>query len=270
MAIPVAVQLYSVRGDMAEDMLATLKKVKEMGYAGVEFAGLFDHSASEVKEMLEEVGLVPVSAHVPYAELMADMEETVKKYVEIGCKYIAIPYLDESLRPGKEKFFEVLEDIRKIGKVCKDNGVILLYHNHDFEFVKIGDVYGLDYMYSEIPADLLQTELDCCWVKVSGEDPAAYIRKYSGRAPVVHLKDFSGTKSESMYELIGIQKKVESTGAFSFQPVGSGVQDFPEILKASEEAGAEWVVVEMDKPSEGLTPMQCIEKSRTYLKSIGY
>lgn len=270
MAIPVAVQLYSVRGDMQADMLTTLKKVKEMGYDGVEFAGLFDHSAAEVKKMLSDVGLEAVSAHVPYAELIEDTEKTVDTYVEIGCKYIAIPYLDSEKRPGKDGFFEVLENIKKIGKVCKEKGVVLLYHNHDFEFVKIGDVYGLDYMYSEIPADLLQTELDCCWVKVSGEDPSEYIRKYSGRAPVVHLKDFSGSKSESMYELIGINKKVESTGAFSFQPVGSGVQNFPEIMKASEEAGAEWVVVEIDKPSEGLTPMECIEKSRAYLKTIGY
>ena len=65
----------------------------------------------------------------------------------------------------------MLENIKKIGKACKDKGVVLLYHNHDFEFVKIGDVYGLDYIYNEIPADILQTELDCCWVKVSGEAP---------------------------------------------------------------------------------------------------
>ena len=73
-----------------------------------------------------------------------------------------------------------------------------------------------------------------------------------------------------MYELIGIEKKAPTRPAnFEFRPVGSGKQDFPAILKAAEQAGATWVVVEQDNPSMGLTPMECAAKSRAYLKSIG-
>ena len=147
----------------------------------------------------------------------------------------------------------------------------MLYHNHDFEFMKLGGKYALDILYDTIPADLLKTELDVCWVNVGGENPSDYIRKYSGRCPVVHLKDFYGEKSDDMYELIGIENKApKRPGNFEFRPVGSGLQDFPSILKASEESGAEWVIVEQDKPSMGLTPMECIEKSREYLKTLGY
>ena len=78
MALPVALQLYSVRDDFAADMEGTLKKVKEMGYAGVEFAGLNGKSAAEIKAACEAVGLVPISAHVPIDELVAKPEETVK------------------------------------------------------------------------------------------------------------------------------------------------------------------------------------------------
>ena len=74
-----------------------------------------------------------------------------------------------------------------------------------------------------------------------------------------------------MYELIGIDKKAPARpGNFEFRPVGSGVQNFPEILKAAEESGAEWVVVEQDKATMGLTPMESIAKSREYLRTIGY
>ena len=75
-----------------------------------------------------------------------------------------------------------------------------------------------------------------------------------------------------MYKLIGIEseKKESAVQAFEFRPVGSGCQDFPGILAASKAAGAQWVVVEQDSPSMGLTPMQCIEKSRTYLRTLGY
>ena len=104
MALPVALQLYSVRDDFAADMEGTLKKVKEMGYAGVEFAGLNGKSAAEIKAACEAVGLVPISAHVPIDELVAKPEETVKTYADIGCKYIAIPYVIEERRPGASKF----------------------------------------------------------------------------------------------------------------------------------------------------------------------
>ena len=53
----VALQLYSVRDNMAEDFEGTLKKVKELGYDGVEFAGLFDKTPAEVKKLVDEIGL---------------------------------------------------------------------------------------------------------------------------------------------------------------------------------------------------------------------
>ena len=129
-------------------------------------------------------------------------------------------------------------------------------------------------LYRVIPADLLQTEIDTCWVNVAGEDPAAYIRKYAGRAPVVHLKDFymSDRDAESdgpFYELIGIDKKAEGQSIFEFRPVGCGMQDFPEILKAAEEAGSSWVVVEQDQPSMEKNSLECAKMSREYLKKLG-
>ena len=269
MALPVAVQLYTVRDDVKADMKGTLKKVKEMGYDGVEFAGLFDNSPADIKAWCEEIGLNPISAHVPIDELVADLEGTVAKYNEIGVKYIVIPYVIEERRPGGEKFAETLEYMKKIGAECNKYGITQLYHNHDFEFVDLDGKYGLDVIYDTVPADLLQTELDCCWVKVGGEDPAGYIRKYAGRAPIVHLKDFAGEKSSDMYELIGIAKKVTAPGAFELRPVGYGCQDFYGILKASEEAGTEWVIVEQDRPSMEKTPLESIEMSRNYLKTLG-
>jgi sugar phosphate isomerase/epimerase len=173
-------------------------------------------------------------------------------------------------RPGSPNFAQVIENAKMIGQIAKDLGMTLLYHNHDFEFDKIDGKYALEVLYDSVSADLLQTELDTCWVNVGGEEPAAYVRKYTGRAPVVHLKDFVGQKNENMYELIGIEsEKKEVTVPFDFRPVGFGKQDMPAIVKAAEDAGASWVVVEQDKPSMELTPLECAQKSREYLKSIG-
>ena len=271
MALSVALQLYTVRNDMAANFEGTLARVKELGYDGVEFAGLFGRSAAEVKKMCEDAGLVPISAHVPYRDILKDPRGVLSVYADIGCKYVALPYLIPEDRPGSENFIDVIKNARMIGEIARELGMTLLYHNHDFEFDKIDGKYALDVLYESVPADLLKTELDVCWVNVGGENPASYIRKYSGRSPVVHLKDFYGEKAEDMYELIGIEdKKPKKPKGFEFRPVGSGVQDFPAILAAAEDAGATWVVVEQDKASMGLTPMECIAKSREYLKTLGY
>ena len=270
MAFPVAIQLYSVRADAQKNLYATLKQIKALGYEGVEFAGLYGHTPEEVRDMCADIGLVPISAHVPYQDMVADPEGVLSQYATISCKYVAVPYLTEEYRPGTEKFPEVVKNVAMLGAVAKKLGMQLLYHNHDFEFLKLDGKYALDVLYEEVSADLLQTELDMCWVNVGGENPAEYLLKYKGRSPVVHLKDFVGEKSANMYELIGIAKKAEAdTQKFEFRPVGYGKQDFPAILKASVEAGASWVVVEQDKPSMDLTPMECAAKSRAYLKSIG-
>ena len=271
MALPVAVQLYSVRDDAKADLRGTLEKIKEMGYDGVEFAGLYGYAPEDIKTMCDEIGLIPISAHVPYLDMTGAPKGILSKYATIGCKYVAVPYLTPDYRPGTPCFDEVIENVKMLGKVAKEMGIQLLYHNHDFEFVKLDGKYALDILYDEVPAELLQTELDTCWVNVGGEVPADYITKYSGRAPIVHLKDFYGEKNENMYELIGIKSEApKRPGNFELRPLGCGVQDFPAIIKAAENAGAEWVVVEQDNPSMGLTPMESIAKSREYLRTLGY
>lgn len=269
MKFPIALQLYSVRDDIAADFEGTLKKVKAMGYDGVEFAGLYGKSAAEVKKMCDETGLIPISAHVPYGELLKG-DETFKIYAEIGCKYIVIPWINGEYLAGGEKNAEFNENVRKFGELANANGMKLCYHNHDFEFQRVDGEYKLDRLYNDVPAELLLTQLDTCWVNVGGENPADYIRKYNGRIEIIHLKDFVGGKSENMYGLIGTDGKEapKENSKFELRPVGSGVQDFPAILKATEEVNAKWVIVEQDNPSMGKTPIECAQVSINYLKTL--
>jgi sugar phosphate isomerase/epimerase len=261
-----------VRDEVEKDFLGTLKMVKEMGFEGVEFAGLYGKSPEEIKAMLAETGLVAASAHVPIDDLLTDISGVIGTYKSIGCRYIVIPWLVENRRPGHEDYEQTLADIKAIGEEANRQGLTLLYHNHDFEFVKVGDEYALDLMYKGISADYLQTEIDTCWVNVAGEDPICYIRKYTGRAPVVHLKDFvmPGKKPDQLYELIGVAQTSEKdeTEKFEFRPNGYGVQNFPMILEAAEEAGASWVIVEQDSPSMGKSSLECAKMSIEYLETL--
>lgn len=273
--LPVALQLYSVRGDIDQDFEGTLRAVKDMGYDGVELVGLYGRKPEDVRKAAEAVGLAVVSAHVPYAEMTADPDGVMQAYAAAGCSYIAVPYLEEAYRPGHDRFFEMIDKVAVLGEAAKRAGLTLLYHNHDFEFQKVEGQYGLDLLYERVSPSLLQTELDTCWVNVAGEDPAAYLAKYAGRAPVVHLKDFvlKGRKPAHMYDLIGLESEktpADNEGSFAFRPLGHGMQNIPSILEAGKRAGAKWFVVEQDEPSLGLSPLECARTSLETLDAIDW
>jgi len=275
--IPVAVQLYSVRDALEKDFFGVLELIQQMGYEGVEFAGFYGHPASEVKAFLRKIGLKPVSSHTPLDAFLEDTPGVLKFLQDLECPFVAIPWLDEKRRPGTVLWPQVVIQIRTIAQACQAAGIQLLYHNHDFEFTKLDGRYALDLLYEAVGAPLLATEIDTCWVKVSGVDPVAYLKQYSGRSPVVHLKDFikvGDAQGKDLYALIDSAGKDSATAtvdrdAFDFRPLGMGMQDVPGILKAACDAGTQWVVVEQDRSTER-PPMEAIKLSRDYLRTLGF
>lgn len=264
--IPVAIQLYSLRGEMAKDFEGTLKAVSEMGYKGVEFAGTYGKSADEIKTLCEKYDLVPVSAHISYDELL-DGGKTIGEFASIGCRFAVIPWIGSEYRPGGSKHAEFIENVKKIGKLCHDNNMTLLYHNHWFEFENEGDKYFLDSLYDSVSHELLSTELDTCWVNIGGENPVDYIKKYSNRAPVVHLKDFRGNMSGAKHS--SFASKIHKTDSdFEFMPLGQGFQDIEAIVTAANESGTEWLVYEQDSPTSGKSSLECAKESINYLRSL--
>ncbi len=250
MEIKIAAQVYSVRDEAAADFEKTMKQLKDIGYEGVELAGLYGKSAEEIRACLERVGLQAVSAHVPITEFEQDLEKTVETYKEIGCKYVVIPYLDEERRYGGSGYQDTLRNMERISEKSREAGMELLYHNHHFEFEKTAEGgYQLDALYETIPADKLKTELDLCWVKVGGEDPVAYLHKYSGRCPVVHVKDFIRKEEEVL-----------------LVAVGDGEVGAEAVVPAAVECGAKWLVVEQDFHPFG-SPMENMKKSFEYVKA---
>ena len=272
----VGLQLYGIRDVLQgnpEKFEEVMQQVKDMGYDGVEFAGLYGLEPEYIRDTLKKIGLIPISAHVPLAEMMEDINYVGETYAKIGCEYVAVPYLPEEYRPNAPGYETAIEMIADYGKAVKPYGLQMLYHNHDFEFVTLPNgTYGFDDIYTQIPADVLQVQPDTCWIKVAGEDPAAYVRKYTGRCPIVHLKDFiKEGDPANMYELIGTktEEKKISRGMFKFRAVGSGQQDWQPILDATVEAGAKWVIVEQDQSYE-LASLECARMSREYLKTLGW
>jgi len=250
--LPVAFQLYSIREEANDDFIKAIQELKKMGYEGVELAGLYGYSPEQIRDILKEIGLVPISAHVPYEAFLEDLQGTIESYALIGCRYVAIPYLTEGNRYGTENFKEFMEQIPVIARACNEAGLGLLYHNHDFEFQKTAEgEYILDYMYRLQPKELLKVELDTCWAKYSGVDPVGYLGKYDKRCPVIHVKDYNGAEP------------------FEFRPLGYGVQNIPAILEQAVAVGCEWIIAEQDGHTEH-TGLEDARLSKEYLKTLGW
>ena len=265
MKLPIALQLYSVRDELAKDFYNTVKQVKEMGYDGVELSGLNGADPIEIKRMLDDVGLAVQSSHVPVDEMLT--EGALARYKQAGCSYVAIPWMAHG--ENNEKLEENIELIRRLGEMAKEAGLTLLYHNHDFEFKTVKGKAALDIIYESVSAELLQPQLDTCWVKYAGADPVDYLQKYAGRITQVHLKDFycTGFDRSAPYGLIGKTEEAKLNSDFQFRPIGSGVQDIPSILKAAEDAGAYWIIVEQDQSPERPT-LEAARMSIEYLRSL--
>lgn len=270
----IGLQLYSIREDMEKDMDSALRQVKEMGYDCVEFAGYFGHSAEEVKAMLDKYGLECVSVHQA-PQLFVDEGQKAVDYIKtLGVKYAAVPWYEKDKLAGSPEWDNTVKMFTEVAELLKKNGIKMMYHNHDFEFNKVDGKFILDWIYDTIPQDLIEPEVDTCWVHYAGYNPAEYLLKYSGRINIVHLKDFAckNLGGGPVYALIdedGNEKKgSKEDNGFEFRPVGHGIQDIPSIIEASEKAGASVLIVEQDQ-SNDRPPMEAAKMSREYLKSLG-
>lgn len=269
----IGLQLYSVRDEMEKDFEGTLKKVAEMGYEYVEFAGYFGKSAQEIKELLDKYGLKCVSVHQGVEWIVEEGQKAIDFLKTFGVQYAVVPWYAKENHKGGEGWEKTLMNFSAAGALLKANGMKLGYHNHDFEFATYEGKYLLDWLYETFPQDVLEPEIDTCWVHFAGVEPASYLRKYDGRMHVVHLKDFTCDKlgGAPVYALIDKNgkeqdKPTRENSGFRFRPVGEGIQDWTAILDAAEKAGAEVLIVEQDQSYED-SSLDAAARSRAYLKN---
>ena len=270
----VGLQLYGVRNALSEDFYGTLKAVKDMGYEYVEFAGNYGNLTGEqLKAMLDELGLKCVSVHQGLDFFKENTQQGIDFLRTIGVKYSVIPWYGKELLAGTDKWEETVSTFNKYADAFHENGMMLGYHNHDFEFVRYEGKYLHDYIFEAVPADRIFPELDTCWVHYAGIKPEEKILEFSGRVPVVHLKDFvcKALGGGPVYDLIDASGKTLGTkredNGFEFRPLGMGVQNFAAILEACETAGTETVIVEQDTVYGGMTELEAARIAREYLKN---
>jgi sugar phosphate isomerase/epimerase len=228
LSIRVGLQLYSVRDQLQKDFIGTLTALARLGYPAVQFGGYGGLSARDLKQVIGDLGLAAAGSHVGFESLESNPDGEISYCLEIGTPEVIIPAMPAGYRDTAAGFQQFAEAMNRIGARCRELGARLSYHNHAFELVRFGDQAGLDLLLGACDPDLVAFEPDVYWLRYGGADPVAYIQKYAGRTPLIHLKDMTGGPTPTYAE------------------VGEGIIDFAPIFAASEASGAEWYVVEQD------------------------
>ncbi|HFK2919122.1 TPA: sugar phosphate isomerase/epimerase family protein [Stenotrophomonas maltophilia] len=244
---PIAVQMYSLRNAGSLDQ--QLKIVHDAGVHAVETVGTQGVSATELKQLLDRYAITAISSHVALAELRRDLDGVVAFNRSIGNTTLVVPYLDAKDRPRDAAGWTALgQELGRLAKQVRAQGMRLAYHNHDFELVDVDGKTGLERLFAAAGPDLL-TELDLAWVARAGLDPAVMLGTFRGRLFAVHAKD-NAPKGQA-----------EDEGGFA--AVGQGVLDWNTILPAASAAGVQWYILEHDQPRD---PAKVIQTGADYLR----
>ncbi len=179
------IQMYSLRDITKEDLDGALGKVAAMGYKSVEFAGFFDHTAEEVKAMLDKYDLELAGTHSPMGDLVNKFDETLAYHKAIGNKRYIIPAHDFSTRAKLDEF---IKNCNEIAPKLRAEGIELYFHNHHREFLPMGEEGYVVHTELETKTDI-RFEIDTYWSYVAGLDSVELLKRLGDRVDIVHLKD---------------------------------------------------------------------------------
>ena len=253
----IAVQLYSVRKEIEKDIKGTLKRIADMGFVAVETAFWpKEISVKDAAQYLKDAGLPVCSAHIelPVGDKKAALLETAKA---LDCRRMIWHGWPEDIRygtlDGTKQLVKIYNDANRF---AKSNGLQFGIHNHWWEFRnKVGKRYVYEVLMQSLDPDIF-FEIDTYWVKVAGHDPAAIVKKFGKRAPLLHMKDGSGKWHDSLAD----------DNPDPMVAVGKGTQNFPAIVKAAA-GNTEWMIVEMDRTDTDV--FEALRESYDYLTKNG-
>lgn len=235
------VQLYTVRDLFEADARGTLEALAEIGVKDCETAGLFEHKAKDVRAIMDDLGLISRSAHTRLPQLKESMESDFEVAQTLGQDKLYLGWIPEEERTP-DGYRALADLLNRRGEEAKAQGLMIGYHNHEFEFIEQDGVTGYDILLERTDPALVTMELDFFWVADAGVDPLDVFAKAPGRFSACHIKDRS-TDGEMV-------------------SVGDGVIDFKTLLPLAEEAGIERFYIEHDNPEE---PLASVGRSYTHL-----
>jgi sugar phosphate isomerase/epimerase len=249
---------YTYRNSFAKDVAATLDTLKNLGITDMEFSNLFKRTASEIRKMLDERGMICSSFGVGYPDLTTKTREVGENAKTLGAKYVRVAWIPHDGPFTLEVAQKTVKDFNAVGKILKDEfGITFCYHNHGYEFEPYENGTLFDYIMKNTDPKYVSFEIDILWTFFPGVDPAKLIAKYPERFKLMHLKDLRKGVSGNNSGGTAVENDVA---------LGTGQLDIPAILKAAKKAGILHYYIEDESPSYA----KQVPQTMTYLKSLAY
>src|SRR5688500_10216682 len=243
---PISVQLYSVRDECAKDFFGTIRRVSDIGFAAVEFAGFYDKPVAEVAKVLRDAGLKASGLFVGLPT-KDDIKKTADDARALGATYLTTGFGPNDMET-EEGARGCADKLSKASDLARGEGLSLCMHNHWWEFSKeFGSRTAFEVIMDAAPNVL--SELDMYWVAKGGKDPVAVARKWKKRIPAMHVKDGDLGEEPVMKAL------------------GTGKVPVKEVLKEVDGPDFKWPVVEFDNCATDM--MTAVRESYGYLTSNG-
>lgn len=268
---PVGIQLYSLGDAVATDTARVLAQLKSFGYEELEAVTYDTLSPSELRRQVNDAGLRLRSVHLEFSG-ERDVAKLFETAHQLGVEHVVSSVLSpsSSIDSGAyvpmtgsltiDDFKKIADRANHIGEQAKRAGFQYAYHNHNFEFRKLGyGKIGYDILLRETDPRLVKFEADCGWMTAAGADPVAYLRHNPGRYRAIHVKDF---------DKANFTTTLDETALSHVAELGRGVVDYPPILRAAEQSGVQYLFVEHDPPGGVPIPMDEVEREGRYLRSL--
>jgi len=251
----IGVQTYTFRNSFPNGVEATLDTIKSFGFIELEANPPKGVSHEEFRKMCDARGLKIVSTGADFNELAKDPMQIVRNAKILGASYVMVAWIPHNPPFSLDDAMRASEVFNKAGKILKENGLTLCYHNHGYEFIPHGKGTLFDFMMENTDPEYVFYELDVLWAIHPGADPVALLKKYGSRFKLMHLKDLKkGVKGDFS----------GGTPTTNDVAIGTGQAKFPAIIRAAQAAGIEHYFIEDESP----TFMQQIPKSIAYLKGL--
>jgi len=183
----IGVQLYSIRELCKKDLVGTLKAAKEIGFAGVEFAGYHGKSAKELRKILDDIGLVACGTHTGLDTVNPqNIAKTIEFNQEIGNKFLMVPGMKAVT---KEDWLARAKEFNVAAATAKAAGMYVGYHNHQHEFkTKFDGECVWETFFKNTSADVC-IQMDVGHVVSAGEDPIKWLKMFPKRSLTLHAKE---------------------------------------------------------------------------------
>ncbi len=246
---------FSFRNQFSEDITGTLDLIKEMGITNIEFSNLFGITAEEMRQLLDERGMICTSYGVGYNVLLNDTEQVAKDAHTLGAKYVRVASIPHDGLFTLENAQKAVEDFNRAGKFLKEQGIYFCYHNHGFEFEPHEDGTLFDYLVQNTNPDYVSFQMDLFWTVLPGADPVELLERYPERFRLMHLKDLKKVAED---DLSGRTERATDV------ILGTGQVDFPAVLKAGQKTNIEYYYIEDESPDV----VERVPLSREYIISI--